>query len=38
MLNRNYKVMASGLMPRPFSYVPPDAGAMVHAGYRHAIN
>jgi aspartate/methionine/tyrosine aminotransferase len=40
VLNRNYPVMASWLDERRdlFSYVPPDAGAMVYARYHHAIN
>jgi aspartate/methionine/tyrosine aminotransferase len=40
VLNRNYPVMASWLDERRdlFSYVPPDAGAMVYVRYHHAIN
>jgi len=40
VLNRNYPVMASWLDQRRdlFSYVPPDAGAMVYVRYHHAIN
>ena len=40
VLNRNFPIMADWLDEAGdlFSYVPPDAGAMVYVRYRHPIN
>jgi len=39
ILNRNYPIIADWLREHAgFSYAPPDAGAIIYAQYRHAIN
>jgi aspartate/methionine/tyrosine aminotransferase len=39
ILNRNYPIIAGWLGEHAgFSYAPPDAGAIIYAQYRHAIN
>jgi aspartate/methionine/tyrosine aminotransferase len=39
ILNRNYPIIAGWLRDHAgFSHAPPDAGAIIYARYRHAIN